>query len=324
MSMHNLARAYMISGRVNDAVPLEEKTVQQCKQELGPTHPDTLACMNLLASAYRRAGRVPDAVRLFEETLPLLKEKHGPAHPHTLTTMQNLAGAYRDAGRLADAVKLYAETLPLQEETIGNTHPQTLTTRRQLAHAYSLNGQMELAIATCEEGLKLKPDDPKLYLKLAELLSIRRPADERGTQRAVEIASKATELSPQDLGAWRLLGLARYWAGDYDGSIAALQKSLSVRSNDHVTDSFDLFILAVTHAKLGHNQQAQKYYDDAITWMEANLPEDKDLLYFRAEAAKVLGVAEPKPKPTSAPPAAEPTKTDNPITTKTPESNAKP
>jgi hypothetical protein len=63
----------------------------------------------------------------------------------------------------------------------------------------------------------------------------------------------------------------------------------------------------MAHARLGHKDQAQKYYNDAITWMEANLPDQEDLLFYRAEAGKLLGV-EPKPKANSTSPAEKPEK----------------
>jgi serine/threonine protein kinase/tetratricopeptide (TPR) repeat protein len=302
MSIHNLARAYMMTGRPVDAVLLSEKTLEICKEKIGATHPDTLSVMNLLATAYSKAGRVEDGVKLHEQTFAIVKEKRGPTHPHTITTMHNLAGAYRDAGRLNDAAKVYEETLPLEEQHIGATHPQTLIMRCQLAHVYQRLGQVEAAIAVCDAGLKLKPDDRNLHLKLAELLSSRPATGHPDLQRAVAIATKATELAPEDLGAWRMLAMARYWAGDWGGAIAAIEKSLSVRSKEFVQDSFDLFFLAMAHARLGKAELARKYYDEAISWMDANMPNQEDLVFFRAEAQKVLGIDNPKPESNLVPP----------------------
>ena len=50
------------------------------------------------------------------------------------------------------------------------------------------------------------------------------------------------------------------------------------------------FFLAMTHWQLGSKEEARKWYDQAVQWMEKNAPENGELRHFRAEAAKLLGV----------------------------------
>jgi hypothetical protein len=59
-------------------------------------------------------------------------------------------------------------------------------------------------------------------------------------------------------------------------------------------DSADFFFLAMAHWQLGHRDEARKWYVKAIEWMDNYLPGDKALRRFRAEAAELLGIAEPK------------------------------
>jgi len=49
-------------------------------------------------------------------------------------------------------------------------------------------------------------------------------------------------------------------------------------------DSLDWFFLAMTRWQLGDKQEARKWYDKAVQWMEKNQPKDEELIRFRAEA----------------------------------------
>ncbi|WP_308504432.1 tetratricopeptide repeat protein, partial [uncultured Actinomyces sp.] len=63
---NNLANAYRAAGRLNDATPLLEETLEALTRALGPNHPHTLDTRHNLAEAYRAAGRFEDADKLFE------------------------------------------------------------------------------------------------------------------------------------------------------------------------------------------------------------------------------------------------------------------
>jgi hypothetical protein len=58
--------------------------------------------------------------------------------------------------------------------------------------------------------------------------------------------------------------------------------------------------------------------------MNANTPDDEDLFYFRAEAAKVLGNSQPNPNTAPAPTPNEPAKAENPTTKSPPQPTQNP
>jgi tetratricopeptide (TPR) repeat protein len=153
-----LARAYQAAGRLAEAAPLFEETLKLMKEQLGPSHPHTLASMNNLARAYQLTGRLAEALPLMEETLKLRKEQLGPKHPDTLISMGNLASGYQDAGRLAEALPLYEETLKLLKEKLGPTHHNTLTGMNNLATAYQAAGRLADALPLFAETLKLREE----------------------------------------------------------------------------------------------------------------------------------------------------------------------
>ena len=53
--------------------------------------------------------------------------------------------------------------------------------------------------------------------------------------------------------------------------------------------------IAMIHGRLGEKEQARKWYDQAVQWMEKNDPDDGGLKSMRAEAAELLGVKESAP-----------------------------
>jgi tetratricopeptide (TPR) repeat protein len=121
--------------------------------------------------------------------------------------------------------------------------------------------------------------------------AVRNPAE------AVQLAEKGLAYpgSQKNGNYWNTLGVARYYAGNWTGSIAALAKSIQLRGGG---DSFDFFILAMAHRQLGDTEQPQQWYDRAVQWMEKHQPQDEELCRFRGEAAALLKIeATPGEKP---------------------------
>src|SRR4029450_4177385 len=100
---------------------------------------------------------------------------------------------------------------------------------------------------------------------------------------AVELATKAVELSPQGRRHWNTLGVAHYRAGNWKGAVTALERSVEFRRPG---DSFDSYFLAMAHWQLDEKDEARKWYEQAVEWMEKNKPEDEELKRFREEAAE--------------------------------------
>ena len=152
-SRSNLAAAYRAAGRLEEAIPLYERTLADSERVLGETHPDTLASRNNLAAAYRAAGRLEEAVPLYERTLADFERVLGETHPRTLSSRNNLALAYRAAGRLHEAIPLHERTLADSERVLGETHRDTLGYCSNLAYVYQGAGRLREAIPLHERTL---------------------------------------------------------------------------------------------------------------------------------------------------------------------------
>jgi tetratricopeptide (TPR) repeat protein len=64
ITRNSLATAYHAAGRLDEAIPVLERTLTDRERTLGDTHPPTVTTRNNLASAYEEAGRRDDAQRL--------------------------------------------------------------------------------------------------------------------------------------------------------------------------------------------------------------------------------------------------------------------
>jgi eukaryotic-like serine/threonine-protein kinase len=154
------------------------------------------------------------------------------------------------------------------------------------SQAYAGLGQWDKAIAERTKMLELRPNSATNN-KLAWLLVTCPDPKFRDAARAVELGKKAVELSPNMGEYWNTLGLAHYRAGDWAQSIADLERSVSLRNGG---DGYDWFILAMAHWQLVHKDEARKWHDQAIAWMDKNQPTNEKLGRFRAEAADLLGL----------------------------------
>ncbi len=308
LAMDNVALSLRTQGRLNEARKLHEETLAIRKRVLGPEHPDTLATMNNLAVVLRDLGldlaraqvvRDPSLLeesrKLHEETLRLRRRVLGPAHPNTLFSMNNLATTLLAQRRYAEAQTLFEEVVEIKERSLGRDHPSTLLSINNLATMLMNFGHLDEARKLYEEAInrnreRLGPNHPetlKAIGGLAWALVVSADPKRRDPARGIELAKEVTEKAPKNGDNWNTLGVAYYRAGDWKKALAALEKSAKLRAGG---DSFDWFFLAMTHWQLGHKEEARKWYDKAVAWMEKNRPKDKEFLQFREEATTLLQI----------------------------------
>ena len=110
----------------------------------------------------------------------------------------------------------------------------------------------------------------------------RRPEQVR---EAVSLAGRATELQPDNASLWNTLALARYRARDWPGALAAIERSMRLRSGG---DAYDWLILAMIRWQEGDRAVARRWYDQATTQIKRKGSTDHDLLRLRDEASGLV------------------------------------
>jgi serine/threonine protein kinase/WD40 repeat protein/tetratricopeptide (TPR) repeat protein len=203
-------------------------------------------------------------------------------------------------------------------------HPEPY---HQRGHAYDAQGQYQKAIDDYTEALRWQPADAKRQAHLYEIraadymhlkqhpqaaadyervvtllpehalacnnlawLYVAGPKELRNPGKALPLAHTATRLAPDNWQYLNTLGLVQYRHRLYEEAIKTLQRG--IKANNRQETAFDLFCLAMCHARLGDPTKARDCFDRAVKWVDGqkNLPATwaEELKSFHAEAEEVL------------------------------------
>jgi serine/threonine protein kinase/WD40 repeat protein/Tfp pilus assembly protein PilF len=121
------------------------------------------------------------------------------------------------------------------------------------------------------------------------------PKGVRDPVLALALAERALAQRPHDGCVLNTMGVVYYRLGWYEQARAMLQRSLRAQS----APAHDLFFLSMCAARRGDKEEARACHDRAVRWVEqrqGKLPAgwDAELAAFRAEAAVLLGLKEPR------------------------------
>jgi Flp pilus assembly protein TadD len=120
----------------------------------------------------------------------------------------------------------------------------------------------------------------------------------RDPQRAIQLATEALKAVQDNTGngaeskesCWSALARAQFRAEQYEAALSSFEKANVMKLNS-ADDSFDAFFLAIAHHKLGHKQEARRWYERGLAWkivLKGNVEVFLDRL--QPEAAEVLGI----------------------------------
>jgi WD40 repeat protein len=157
--------------------------------------------------------------------------------------------------------------------------------------------QARQTIAHYRQVLDGKPDDPLTCNNLAWAY-LTAPAALRDVKAALPLAEKAVALARGNAVYRSTLGLAYYRVGRYREAVDTLRPNLPSQEDGYLAR--DLYVLAMSHHRLGEDLAARVYYDWAVrsALRSKELPPQRlqELSAFRAEAADLLGVKEDEGK----------------------------
>jgi serine/threonine protein kinase/Flp pilus assembly protein TadD len=182
-------------------------------------------------------------------------------------------------------------------QTLGDDLPTDAETGQQVALAYCRRAhtcyrrrEFEKALQYLKRSVQLDPENAAFLNSLAWKLAACPDAKFRDPQQAVDRAVKAVRLQPDYPPFWNTLGVAQCRAGQWNAAIESLHKAEALAS--YKGSSFNTFFLAMAYWQIGNRDEARRWYDTAVRWMEQNDPGNEELLRFRTDAAGLMDVTE--------------------------------
>jgi serine/threonine protein kinase len=209
----------------------------------------------VLAGVYALRSAHPQAIRAYHKAIRLFGRlaaqcPHDFNYQHGLALSHNLLGGLlHQLGRVREAREQFDKAVTLYRRSIACRE-----------NSRSLN-DLAWMMVTC----------PQLEF--------------RNVAKAIALAERAVAKRPACGEIWNTLGVAHYRAGHWKAAVAALKKSMQLRSGG---DSSDWFFLAMAYWRLGHKCRAHRWYERALQEVQ------KTLLYeplepYRDEAKTLLG-----------------------------------
>jgi tetratricopeptide (TPR) repeat protein len=142
--------------------------------------------------------------------------------------------------------------------------------------------------------------DPPLRSGLAQACNNRAwqlvtgPLQERDPAQALPLAEKAVALRPEEPMYDNTLGVVYFRLERYGPAVEALERSLRETEGEYA--AYDLFFLAMCHARRGEAAAARDAYDRAVKWVQkwqnqlrAEEKQDLDAFWAEAEAELAKG-----------------------------------
>ncbi|MGH7176291.1 MAG: tetratricopeptide repeat protein, partial [Tepidisphaeraceae bacterium] len=279
-----VAAALQALGKFDEAEALFRDSLA-IQRTLGADSAGLATTITRLAEALVSAGNLSEAESLHRETLAIRRKVFAEESADVGSSLELLTKVLRAQGKTAEVEALWRQRVGYwQKELATAATPQRraeihLRMFRSLMEA----GQIEQAKASCRQALELNPTytgAASALNSLAWTLATSADPAHRDPALAVELAEKAAELSPHDGNICNTLGVARYRAGDLKRAVTDLEKSVQLQNGGRAAD---FFFLAMAHWQLGNKEEASKWYERAVAWMDENQPRNEDLRRFRTE-----------------------------------------
>jgi tetratricopeptide (TPR) repeat protein len=145
-------------------------------------------------------------------------------------------------------------------------------------------GFTQAAANVCRRKLAASPTEASWFEAVTVFMVTAENLTNFDAALAVELAKRATDLSPDEGSMWSALGMARYRGGDFKQAAAELEKAAQLGDDR----ALGTFFRAMAHWQLGENDTARRYYSRAVDWMTEHDPDEPALRRVSAEAQRLL------------------------------------
>jgi tetratricopeptide (TPR) repeat protein len=263
------ARAYYDLGNVLRAQKRQSEAITAFEQAIA-FDPQYVFAHNSLGLTLRDQKKLPEAISAFEKAIAI--------DPAYAVAYNNIGVSLRDQNKLPEAIAFY-------KKAIGADSKYALAYSNLGRALHDLNKFSE-AVDAFDMAFELGTNNAAVHNTFAWLLATCPEPKLRDSRRAVEHAEKAVQLAPKQGNYWNTLGAARYRNGEWKEALAALEKSMELGQGG---DPHDWFFMAMSQWQIGQQDEARKWHDRAVQWMEKNQSDNEELQRFRSESAALLG-----------------------------------
>jgi serine/threonine-protein kinase len=253
-----LGNVFVDRGKFDEAVALYRKAIER--------DPPLAAIYANLGVILLRQKDLDGAIAAFQKAIEL--------NPANAGTYDALGTALVGQGKATEAIAAYRNAI--ERDAIDASYHDNL------GLAFAQLKEFSKANECFRKAIDLDPNRARFHYNLGMSFN-----ELKEYARAVECFHKTVALEPEFPMGYHALGVACYRAGDFKAAIAALDESMQLRNGE---GGEDWFFLAMAHCQLGDQDEARRWYERGVGWMEKNAPDDPDLIRFRAEAAGLLGV----------------------------------
>ena len=178
--------------------------------------------------------------------------------PDLVKTVKNLASLYHRQQRMKDAAILW--------EQLTEIRPSDAEAWSHLSTAYMSEHQIEKALVAAKRALDLAPNNPTVVVNYASMQKGLMNFDE-----AEQCYRKVVDMSPPDeqVRSLAITGLfdVYFLQGDYSKA-----KVVGLKAKELFPNDFKVYYnLALLHEKLGENDHAAKYHEEAMRRAPGNV-----------------------------------------------------
>jgi serine/threonine-protein kinase len=261
----NLGNVWYQRRNLNKAMTLYEKALE--------LDPDSAPIYVNLGNVWYQRRNVDKAMPRFQKALEL--------DPELVDAHLGLANVLVVEGKVDEAIMHCSKAIEL--------NPDFSPAYRTRGYALQQQGKLEEAIAQYEKVAELDPRDESYYPYLAQCRNglawslVRLPdssAEDAG--RGLKLAQEACEQEPKNNQYLTTLGVAYYRNKGWKSAREAFEKSIKLGRDRPI----NWVPLAMTHRKLGNQDEAQMWYNKALSWRENKEP-NEDLQGFYEEAKQL-------------------------------------
>lgn len=192
-----------------------------------------------------------------------------------------LAELAASAGKSAESESWLKQALEL--------HTASVSVQDEVTRFLQQRGREADAIDWHRSALQEMGEEPHSLNSLAWLLCTAQDPTLRRPGEAVELATRATELSPLGERFWNTLGVAHFRNGNWTAAIRALKKSIAQQPL-HKNCIFNSLFLAMSYWRLGDRDEANRWYERAMECLRSTPLPDHGVWRILAEAEDVMGI----------------------------------